>query len=373
MVGSGSVSLDPRTNRQIFLNWLRTGQWRDDSDDVGFERKFNPYHDPRNGRFTFAPGGPRSLSRVIISDRVRHATRGISRRERELRVGSHTSDTPTVQDAVFRPGQTTLPQVQLLAGGRSSSRNRAGGGRLHDPLTLAHISPQFRNSPAGKIVELVDSLLGLSGMAGQMTMQVNLDYSKALIADIKKLDPLYPIDVFPSSLNGQFNHINNLRFSRASILFHKTGELQPLQVEIIRFMQRSASEAYERGLADVRSGKLKIVVSEAVTLGNYIDREVRSELRDRLDWSGIDWSGKGPVRVNKNEYNTSSDEKSFRRPDVRVGDLALDTTLTRKNFGDRQITGFFGADFRPSNVAIIRPIQLGENSSYILTRPGEKK
>ncbi len=27
------------------------------------ERKFNPYHDPRDGRFTFAPGEPRSLSR----------------------------------------------------------------------------------------------------------------------------------------------------------------------------------------------------------------------------------------------------------------------------------------------------------------------
>ena len=32
------------------------------------ERKFNPYHDPRNGQFTFAPGGPRSVGDVTGSD-----------------------------------------------------------------------------------------------------------------------------------------------------------------------------------------------------------------------------------------------------------------------------------------------------------------
>jgi len=31
------------------------------------ETKFNPYHDPENGRFTFAPGGPKSLRSVVTS------------------------------------------------------------------------------------------------------------------------------------------------------------------------------------------------------------------------------------------------------------------------------------------------------------------
>jgi predicted chitinase len=45
-------------DRQAFEHFLRTGEkltsreWRN---QVG--RKFNPYHDPENGRFTFAPGG----------------------------------------------------------------------------------------------------------------------------------------------------------------------------------------------------------------------------------------------------------------------------------------------------------------------------
>jgi hypothetical protein len=55
--------LRQRLARRAFVHYLRTGQQLPEEtflDDV--ERKFNPYHDPRNGRFTFAPGGPRSSS-----------------------------------------------------------------------------------------------------------------------------------------------------------------------------------------------------------------------------------------------------------------------------------------------------------------------
>lgn len=56
--------------RQAFLDYVRTGRCslQDPFEDGrGVERKFNPYHDPDDGRFTFAPGGPRSLSHVVIS------------------------------------------------------------------------------------------------------------------------------------------------------------------------------------------------------------------------------------------------------------------------------------------------------------------
>jgi hypothetical protein len=42
--------------RQAFEIYLRTGR------RVSFEQKFNPYHDPRNGQFTFAPGGAGSAA-----------------------------------------------------------------------------------------------------------------------------------------------------------------------------------------------------------------------------------------------------------------------------------------------------------------------
>ncbi len=43
-----------------FSIWMRTGQWPRADAARGVEVKFNPWHDPRNGRFTFGPGGPRS-------------------------------------------------------------------------------------------------------------------------------------------------------------------------------------------------------------------------------------------------------------------------------------------------------------------------
>lgn len=44
--------------RYAFTVWLRTGRLRPEHRADGLEFKFNPYHDPRDGRFTFAPGGP---------------------------------------------------------------------------------------------------------------------------------------------------------------------------------------------------------------------------------------------------------------------------------------------------------------------------
>jgi hypothetical protein len=52
--------------RRAFEHYLRTGRRLP---SPAPERKFNPYHDPRNGRFTFAPGGPQSLQNAVFSDR----------------------------------------------------------------------------------------------------------------------------------------------------------------------------------------------------------------------------------------------------------------------------------------------------------------
>lgn len=65
--------------RRAFLHYLRTGQRLSEYhfvDREEFELKFNPYHDPHNGQFTFAPGGPKSLSHVIVSSRRSHAAVG---------------------------------------------------------------------------------------------------------------------------------------------------------------------------------------------------------------------------------------------------------------------------------------------------------
>ncbi len=40
-----------------FALWMRTGRWPDPDADAAIERKFNPWHDPEDGRFTFAGQG----------------------------------------------------------------------------------------------------------------------------------------------------------------------------------------------------------------------------------------------------------------------------------------------------------------------------
>ncbi|WAC22296.1 DNA/RNA non-specific endonuclease [Blastomonas sp. SL216] len=42
-----------------FALWLRTGRWPDPDASAAIERKFNPWHDPDDGRFTFADQGRR--------------------------------------------------------------------------------------------------------------------------------------------------------------------------------------------------------------------------------------------------------------------------------------------------------------------------
>lgn len=49
-----------KDRRAAFSVWLRTGRWPRAETARSVEVKFNPWHDPRNGQFTFGPGGPRS-------------------------------------------------------------------------------------------------------------------------------------------------------------------------------------------------------------------------------------------------------------------------------------------------------------------------
>ncbi len=53
-----TIAADDR--RQAFGQWLRTGHWPLPPESDAIEHKFNPWHDPADGRFTFAGSGTRS-------------------------------------------------------------------------------------------------------------------------------------------------------------------------------------------------------------------------------------------------------------------------------------------------------------------------
>lgn len=219
--------------RHAFAIWIRTGRLPTVSDD-GVERKFNPYHDPRNGRFTFAPGGPQALSRVVISRR-------------------------------------RTPYVRPKEPGATEKRSQPGG------------------AVAGLAVE----------------------------------------------------QLRNARLIRAAAAMKFQGDLGPMQIETVRLMQKEADEAYERCLPLLESGKLKVHISRELTRGNYVDGEVRRAIRCRFRNLGIRSNGAGPVRVNRREHDTGSDETTYRAPDARVGNIAYDVTVSKKDHKTPQAKGFF--------------------------------
>lgn len=229
---------------------------------------------------------------------------------------------------------------------------------------------------------VADTALGFTGPADNMAMQVLQDQSRALAAQIKALDPHWhydeigPTDAFGTpiiTLQGITAKADDLRFQHAATVARVKGDYGPLQVETLRFVQQRTDSAYEEGQALLKAGRLKARLSDREALGNFIDQRVRRDLRERYNRLDIDFAGKGPVRVNRREDDSSGTELTYRRPDSRVKDVAFDVTLTRKTLGTAQVRGFFNTDFRPSRVVIIRPRQLGADHTYVISRPETKR
>ncbi len=383
--GGGMIDIGETDRRRIFSVWLRTGRLPTEQTG-GIELKFNPYHDPRNGQFTFAPGGPRLLSRVIISH-GRSRPSGPQKPGGTLLPSSETwiraqdglpvlsEPKPILSDAVYRPSEADadLRPARSFRAPRSirGSNSRA----FEDPMLLEQAFPGLQNAPGGAIIAVADSIFDLSGPARAALAELNLARTRVLIEQIEAVDPTYRFQSlgFPQTLQGQLNRIDGLRFDRAAALLRVKGEARPMQVETLRFLQKRTDLAYERGLRLLKAGGLPVRLSEQEALGNYIDREVRRDLRFRYNQSEIDSAGKGPVRVNRRENDTSGSDTTFRQPDARVGSVAYDVTLTRKTLQTAQVRGFFATDFQPGQVVIVRPRQIGSDSTYVITRPETKQ
>lgn len=249
-------------------------------------------------------------------------------------------------------------------------------------MTLEQTFPGLYNAPGRAILAVADSMLGLTGPANVSTRIFLEDRSRQLKAQIKAIDPnwvydaISPTDAFGNeivTIEGLTNTVNGLRFQRAATYARVKGNYGPLKVETLRFVQQRTDSAYEEGEALLKAGKLTPRLSEREALGNYVDRRVREDLREHYNEYGISSSGKGPVRVNRREDDTSGNDRTYRRPDSRVDDVAFDMTLSRKTWETPQVRGFFNTDFRPSQVVIIRPSQLGANHTYVISRPETKR
>lgn len=260
-----------------------------------------------------------------------------------------------------------------LAQYRPNPRARTGGNSraFHDPLTLQQALPSLRDAPGGSIIAVADSFFNLTGPANAATETLTTAYTRKLLQDIKEIDPGYAFETLgqPQTLQGQLNQINSLRLDRAAARYRIRGETAELQVETLRFLQKSVDQAYIEGLQRLETGKLPIRLSSREALGNHIDRTVRRDLRRLYDRLEISTGRDQKVRVIGREYDSSGNDRTFRIPDARVGNVAFDFTLTAKTISTRQVRGFFNSDFRPEVVVIVRPRQLGAGSTYVIKRP----
>lgn len=158
---------------------------------------------------------------------------------------------------------------------------------------------------------------------------------------------------------------------RAAAYYRILGDVGPLQVETLRFLQDSVDAAYADAVSAANAGRLQPRLSQAEAIGNRIDFVVRQQLMNLFDTYSIDYGPGKDATINNRDYETSENDSSYRIPDARLGDIAFDWTLSPKTIGSAQIRGFFRADSHPRAVIIIRPSQLGAGGTYLLPRPDD--
>jgi hypothetical protein len=168
------------------------------------------------------------------------------------------------------------------------------------------------------------------------------------------------------SWQARLNVINGLQADLAAAIYRVHGDIRPLQEVTLEFMQRTANAAYDEGARKYDAGDLDESLSRQVAIGNYVDGAVRTRLELLFNGLRIPTDSGSAIQVNARAYSSII---SYKVPDARVGNLAFDVSLTAKSPSIRQIRGFFNAYFKPSGVVIVRPNQLGNNSSYVIWRP----
>lgn len=368
--------------RRAFAHYLRTGQHLPESAfapaRARTEVKFNPYHDPRDGRFTFAPGGARSTGVSAFPERRRSPESAAIPTRAAAAPPARTIAIPNSRatgfdDGVFRPQGNTatlLKPAQFEA--ESRSRSRSNYDSLIRPMTLERVFPGRAGAAAGAIINPADDFFQMTGPARELTAELTKDRTNQLISQIRKIDPNYRFDSlgFPQTLQGMANQLNELQRVRAATFYRMRGEMGPLQVETLRFLQTRVDEDYREGMRMLKAGRLNVRLSPNEAVGNFVDQSGRKGLRNFNRQLGISTKPGEPVRVNGREYETRGTDRTYRIPDARVGNVAFDMTLTRKTLAMPQVRGFFSADSKPEMVIIVRPSQLGPNHTYAIIGPG---
>ena len=134
---------------------------------------------------------------------------------------------------------------------------------------------------------------------------------------------------------------------------------------ILDVQQDATDRAYAEGVSRIASGDLKVKNDYATTLGNYIDDQVRGQLRRLAAAEGISDNAASTLwAVNRN----ISSDIGRGIPDNRLGlNLFADTTLALKNGYTEQLMKWNA--IRPdANYIMIRPTTMPGGGAYVIPR-----
>jgi hypothetical protein len=283
-----------------------------------------------------------------------------------------------IDDGVYRPG-TDDARVILTGGAEEEEASRRSNGPPDDFTRLEDVFPGLRDAP-GLAIPLapVDGFFGVSALADEANLEATLAQYRALVAEIKQIDPSFvdqellpPDGIAGLTWQGRTNLINNLRMQRAVAYYRILGDIGPLEVETLRFLQNAADDAYAEAVSEADASRLQPRLSRAEATGNWVDARVREKLSDLFFSYGILYGPGEDLTINNRDYETSENGARYRIPDARLEDVAFDWTLSPKTISAAQIRGFFRADSLPRAVVIIRPSQLGQDSTYLIPRPAD--
>ena len=317
------------------------------------------------GQWTTDGGGPAEAARSVLPVRPASAPYPEARRPASL-----------LNEGVYRPGMGNSVLIPTAGGVEDDEwEGRRSNGPPPEELTpLMEMFPGLREHP-GLAIPLapVDGFFGISALADGVNAAAMLGLYRSLLVQIKAIDPHFVdhqfLPIASMSWSGRENTINDLRMQRALAYYRVRGDIGALQVETLRYLQIAVNRAYEEGNAEYTAGRLQPRLSRAEAIGNYIDRQVRIGLRDFFNSYGVPYGKSGNITINNRDYDTSGPSPAFRVPDAKVGSASFDWTLALKTASTPQVRGFFSADSQPSMVVIVRPAQLGPNSTYAISRP----
>jgi hypothetical protein len=136
--------------QQAFSVWLRTGRRGRHPDNGEIERKFNPWHDPDDGRFTFAGAGDRS---------------GTSDGGSAKPVGSHAPKIQYVEDFGMAP-LASMAEVDIWRATELAKNRGKPGYAEAIEVQYQRYRQAFAGQPSSTLDRIASGATGLARGAG---------------------------------------------------------------------------------------------------------------------------------------------------------------------------------------------------------------